>query len=153
MTNNAPIISYLYCINISVRLLVDAELDVDVVDVELPVVWVVVGVVVPVVEVVLPVVVFVVVVPVVEVVLPVVVFVVELCINTHCPLTRLYPVGQEVCLLITIGMHPWPLGLGSYPVGQEVCMGTHTLPINCVPNGQPNREVHVVDFFRQVPLL
>ena len=136
MTNNAPIISYLYCINISVRLLVDAELDVDVVDVELPVVWVVVGVVVPV----------------VEVVLPVVVFVVELCINTHCPLTRLYPVGQEVCLLITIGMHPWPLGLGSYPVGQEVCMGTHTLPINCSPDGQ-DIEVDVVDFFRQVPLL
>ena len=38
MTNNAPIISYLYCINISVRLLMDVELDVDVVDVELPVV-------------------------------------------------------------------------------------------------------------------
>ena len=90
MTNNAPIISYLYCINNSVKLLVDAELDVEVVDVELPDVCVVVCVVVPV----------------VELVLPVVVFVVELCINTHCPLTRLYPVGQEVCLLMTIGMHP-----------------------------------------------
>ena len=85
MTNNAPIISYLYCINISVRLLVDAVLDVEVI-VVLPVLCVVV--------------------PVVEVVLPVVVFVVELCINTHCPLTRLYPVGHEVCLLMTIGMHP-----------------------------------------------
>ena len=136
MTNKAPIISYLYCINISVRLLVDAELDVDVVDVELPVVWVVVCVVVPV----------------VEVVLPVVVFVVELCINTHCPFTRLYPVGQEVCLLMTIGIHPWPLGFCSYPVGQEVCMGTHTLHINCSPDGQ-EIEVDVVDFLRQVPLL
>ena len=126
----------MYCINISVRLLVDAVLDVEDDDVELPVVWVVVGVVVPV----------------VEVVLPVVVFVVELCINTHCPFTRLYPLGQEVCLLITIGMHPWPLGLGSYPGGQEVCMGTHTLPINCSPDGQ-DIEVDVVDFLRQVPLL
>ena len=63
----------------------DAEFDVEVI-VVLPVVGVVV--------------------PVVEVVLPVVVFVVELCINTHCPFTRLYPVGQEVCLLMTIGMHP-----------------------------------------------
>ena len=88
MTNNALIISYLYFINKSLRLLVDAVLDVEVVDVELPVV------------------VFVVVVPVVDVELPVVVFVVELCINTHCPLTRLYPVGHEVCLLMTIGMQP-----------------------------------------------
>ena len=38
MTNNAPIISYLYCINISVRLLVGVELDVEDDDVELPVV-------------------------------------------------------------------------------------------------------------------
>ena len=38
MTNNAPIISYLYCINISVKLLADEELDVELPDVvvELP---------------------------------------------------------------------------------------------------------------------